>query len=158
VQPLRTASNALDSEHRKFGQLLDELKQAHCKVTAQIANMDAITSPGAKSEGYAAARWRISQASMNRRRASLLARVALIADATEQDKVSLRAIEQADEDLAKRSHAHIAAWAPDRLGADWIGYCSASRRIRLHMLAQISLEQKILYPMLERAERGYRYR
>jgi hypothetical protein len=147
VQPV---SNIADSEHDKLSGLLDELKRAHREVAVQIAHMDEITSPGSTPDGNAAVRWRISQASMDRRRVSLLVRTALLAGASEPDKASLKAIQQADEELAGRSRAHVTAWPPNKLDADWPGYCEASRLIRSHMSAHITLEQKVLYRMLER--------
>jgi hypothetical protein len=130
---------------------LDQLKQAHLRLLAEIANMDAVTR-GSRPDAdrYSAARWRISQASLIRRRLSLTIRVSLLSTADPQEKATLKALQEAELQSAMRSRAHVGKWSSDKIFRDWAGYCEASRMLRWHMDAHITLERTKLYPMLER--------
>jgi len=95
---------------------------------------------------------RISQASLKRRKltAALLERLGTCA--SEDEQLAIRSLQQAEQEMQHRSQAHVGLWTVDRIGSDWPGYCRASRVLRGCMETDIATAERILYPMLERAD------
>ena len=157
MQPLHQLSSAAQSGPDGLCGLLDKLKDAHSELLAAIADMESATRADRPETGrYTAARWQISQASLKRRRLSLIIRNALIPIAGDPDKAVLKSLQQLDQQNAIRSHAHVNDWPPAKIVRDWAGYCQASRTIRWYMESHVAMEQKLLCPLLERIERRAR--
>lgn len=136
------------------GQLLAALRDAHAGLRVEIGNMDSITQGRtADSLAYASARWKISQASLKRRRLAAAARQFLLAAGTDADGTQLSTLENAEQQMMRRSREHVGKWTIARIDLDWAGYCAASRLIRWHMDAHLLLERKTLFPLIERAAR-----
>jgi hypothetical protein len=129
--------------------LCGELRQAHERLFAEMANMDVLTqAPGPDWVQFCAARWRISEASLARR--TLAARIIdyLLARVGAEDVVELKRHKAADQQLLRASAAHVSAWPLKGIQSDWRGYCKASRQVRAQMSAFLRSEQRILFPML----------
>ena len=157
MQPLHQLPSAAAGMPDALCGILDKLKEAHGDLLAAIANMEAATRTAQpETDRYTAARWQISQASLKRRQLSLFIRNALIGSASDEDKGALKSLQQLDHESAVRSHAHVTAWPPAKIVRDWTGYCEASRAVRWYMEAHIAMEQKLLYPLLDRIERRAR--
>jgi hypothetical protein len=94
------------------------------------------------------ARWQISRASLARR--TLWGRILthLSTRASPEAAVDLRKLQENDINLLRASSQHVARWTIENVMADWSGYAPASRDIRWKMSAAISLEKRLLYPML----------
>lgn len=136
------------------GDLLAALRDAHADLLVEMANMDLITQGRtANSLAYASGRWKISQASLRRRQLAAVARHSLLAAGTDADRAAVRPLEDAEQQMMRRSREHVGSWTIARIDRDWDGYCDASRLIRWHMDAHLLLERKTLFPLLERAAR-----
>lgn len=143
--------NALINSRPMFDSMLAELREAHQQLLAEMANIDALTrAPQPGTEEFATARWRISQANLLRRKLSTTIRDALLLDISEQGKATLKLLQEADQEMMLKSRAHVSSWTTEKIRMNWPGYCEASRLIRWHMDAHIALEQRFLYPILER--------
>ena len=133
--------------------LLNLLKGAHDQILREMSTMDAIAGAAAPDQSIAAARWRLSLASLRRR--SLAAQIIdiLWMRVEGEELEQLKQIRAADQQLQSRSATHVLKWSAKAIGDDWPGYCEASRGIRAQMDAHISLEQAKLVPLLEGAAR-----
>jgi hypothetical protein len=149
-------TSSVGSHQSFFGGLLTELRGAHYQLRIEIAHLDAATcEQHPDAARVATARWRLSQASLQRRRISKMIRDALLPVAAEEVNASLQLLQEADHNLQRKSREHVVAWTSerDRFQRDWLGYCEASRLMRRHMDDYLELEQRILYPLIERTER-----
>ena len=134
-----------------FAQMHRELRNAHRALLAALADMEAVTrDPAPERERYSAARWRLSNVSFARR--SLWQRIhQALADCTlGADAATLAELQQADIATTYASAAYVREWTAAAIDADWAGYCAASKEIRWQMKAAISVEQRLLYPLLAR--------
>lgn len=137
-------------------ELLEALRNAHADLRGEIANMDLVTQGGAAdSLAYASARWKISQASLKRRQLAAAARQCVLAAGRSADRDALRTLENAEQQMMRRSREHVRRWTIAMIDLDWDGYCEASRLIRWYMDTHLSLERKTLFPLLTRAARGH---
>lgn len=134
--------------------LLTDLKQAHRDLLAELANMDDITrQPAYDKARCATGRWKISQASLARR--VLASRICdyFLTRCEPADVGALRDLQEADRDLLRKSAGHVAHWTGEAIEHDWRDYCKASQEIRWLMHSYLAVEQRLLYPLLERAAR-----
>ena len=132
---------------------LAQLRAAHRELLDCVAEMERVTSEISGPLEYAPARFRISRASLARR--TLWHRIFKdLSDRTDpHDAETLRVLNHADMRLLRQSSDHIGRWSAETVLLDWRGYCEASRHIRRAMRDAIALEQRLLYPILERYER-----
>jgi hypothetical protein len=102
---------------------------------------------------YSHLRWKLSQASLSRR--TLCAKICshLGPTASNEEIDILKTVQEADRDLARASAMHIGRWSADSIQTSWSAYCQASGEIRWKMRAYLGLEQRLLFPILERAAR-----
>ena len=132
--------------------LLEQLAQAHEQLLREMETIDLITRADRPDDGpFASARWQISQASLRKR--ALVARIVdFLAARLDRDiGLSAKDVRTADQQLLRKSAAHVRFWSSSSIRQDWQGYCSASREIRMHMGEQILLEKRILAPLLIKA-------
>lgn len=130
--------------------LLVQLSGAHDHLLQEIENFGQVARGSfPDSSQFAAARWKLSQASLRRR--SLSARIIefLSARLEGEDLANLAAFQAADQKMMQRSARHVGRWSIQTISKDWYVYCAASRDIRMLMKAHVQLEQQMLYPMLE---------
>ena len=135
---------------------LAELRDAHRQLLTEIANMKALTEePQPDANRLATARWRISQASLRRRCISARIRDALLPGVSAEDRASLKSLQEADLELHRRARTHVSTWTTekDKFKRAWQGYCEAAQLMLWHIDAYIALEQRMFYPIIERAER-----
>jgi hypothetical protein len=131
--------------------LLAELQAAHDVLLAAMAVMDAATrGENPERNLYSNARWRLSQASLNRRALWRRIFAHMMAKAGARDAAALQSLQSADVELLQKSAAHVGKWTVDKIEADWRGYCESSRAIRQGMEACIGAEKRVLYPLLKR--------
>jgi hypothetical protein len=131
--------------------LLDQLRHAHQQLEIALAGMDqAVQAHSAEKSDYAMARWKLSQASRNRR--TLVGRICqqLMPLVPPLESETLRNHHSDDLQMLHRSAAHVGRWTMDNIEADWAGYQEASRQIRATMSERLETEKKRLYPILER--------
>lgn len=132
-------------------QMSDKLRQAHARLHQCILEMERLTSRNvAEQVEIAAARYRISRASMSRRAAFTEICQVLRASLADADRAALFTVIENDRSNSKSSADHVTRWSADRIRADWPGYCRASKAIRREMLKQVALEVQLLLPMLQR--------
>ena len=151
-----TQQNPIAGARAASAALQVQLRGAHHALLGAMDNMQQVTLGQLPERSrFAAARWRLSQASLMRR--SLSARIiAYISDRIDaDDHERLGGFQAADRRMMQRSAQHVGAWTIDTITNDWPGYCEASREIRSHMKAHVELECRMIMPMLERlATRG----
>ena len=131
--------------------LLSELKQAHAQVRACLQEMETATSRSAADRlEYTRARFHISRASMYRRSRFNQACAELSKNASPQETLIIEQLRAGDRALMAKSAAHVMHWTSPRVEADWLGYCTASRRLRKQMTLEIDAEDNLLLPLLAR--------
>ena len=133
--------------------LLTELRKAHEDLLRAIGDLQELTAGSAPSKGdLVNVRWKVSSASLSRRllwgriHMSLSGRV----DLAEQQ--NLRRLQDADIDLLRTSTKHVGRWTSEAILEDWPGYCRESRDMRTKMIEAITLEQRLLFPILRRLD------
>ena len=136
--------------------LLVQLSSAHEQLLGEMDNLDRLTlGSQCELQMLATGRWRIGQASLRRRSLASKTFDFLAGRLDGMDLMRLREVQTADQQIMRRSAAHVGNWTTQTICQNWKGYCEASRDIRMHMKAHILLERQSLYPPLERlAERG----
>lgn len=133
----------------KAAEIAARLRCAHRTLLACIEEMEVVTSRPFH-DGYQGARFRISQASLNRRKLFYALCSALEPAVSARDSETLRALREADKVMLGRSARHVSRWTPAEIAHDWDGYRSASKDIRLHMLSCIQREKAALFPIVDR--------
>jgi septal ring factor EnvC (AmiA/AmiB activator) len=131
--------------------LLDQLKRTHAELEAALAAMkQEIQADSPAKSDYATARWKLSQASRNRR--ALVARIcAQLAPRVPEPQAKMLRDHHADDvQMLHRSAAHVGRWTMESIEADWLGYRAASAEIRATMSRRLEAEKQSLYPILER--------
>lgn len=132
--------------------LLADLRDAHRQLLAELDNMEAITGqPEYDRARCATGRWKISQASLARRVLSSRICDFFLPRCGPADVVSLRNLQEADRELLRKSGDHVRRWTAETIERDWRGYCQASQEIRWLLHAHLAVEQRLLYPLLERS-------
>ena len=132
--------------------MLSELKRAHETLLACIDELEALTkndTPDAQK--LASVRWKLSRASVQRRRLVEGACDLLMTDATLIASTRITALRGESADTVAASSRHVGRWTMDQVLADWDGYRDASASMRKAMRGRIAREQLALYPLLERA-------
>ena len=129
-----------------------QLRAAHRTLIACIEEMEAVTSKP-HPEGYHGARFRISHASLNRRKLFHALCSALEPALSARDAETIRALREADKEMLARSARHVSRWTPAEIALDWTAYCAASRNIRSLMLSHIEREEAVLLRIVDRLGR-----
>lgn len=130
--------------------LLVQLNGAHDQLATEMDSFERVTlgPPPALAE-LTNSRWRLSQASF-RRRSLASTIVSYLAGRLDGDDLArLKQVQLADQQMMRRTVAHVGSWTTRTIFKDWQGYCHASRDIRSHMKSHIQLERESLYPLLE---------
>jgi hypothetical protein len=134
--------------------LLAAIKQAHQQLITEMTNIEALTRETEPSRlRFSHLRWKLSQASLSRR--TLCAKICdhLGPTVTDEESAALKTVQEADRELARASAMHIGRWSTDCIESSWSAYCQASGEIRWKMRAYLGMEQRLLFPILERAAR-----
>src|SRR3954447_922218 len=130
--------------------LFSELRGAHRRLIVEMAAMDRITGePLADAALCATARWRLGQASLQRRLIAVRICDYFLHRLDGNPRDQLRRLALADQALLRDSSAHLVRWSMRSLGEDWLGFRRDSRDMHRKKHAHIGLEQKLLYPVLE---------
>lgn len=131
--------------------LLVQLSGAHDHLLQEIGNFGQVTNvPTPDSTQFAAARWRLSQASLRRRSMSVRVIEFLSVRDELEDLPQLAAFKTADQMMMRRSAQHVHEWTMRTIFQNWNSYCIASHDIRALMKTHVELEQRSIYPLLER--------
>ena len=132
--------------------LLSELRGAHRNLIAQMHALDGLSLGAAPDPTtLATARWKLGQASLARR--LLAARICdYFLDRCDHVQCeALTRLQSADRQMLGLSALHLRKWTADSIGRDWDAYRRDGNDMRGKTFAHIALEQRVLYPMLERA-------
>lgn len=132
--------------------MLRELKCAHETLLACIAELEQLTRDDVPDgETLARVRWKLSRASVQRRRLVDEACDLLMTNATLIESSRIAALREDNSETVAASSRHVGRWSMEQVLADWKGYREASAAMRRIMRARILQEQRALYPLLERA-------
>ena len=132
--------------------MLFELKRAHAALLSCLDELERLTrDPVPDRAKLADTRWRLSKASAERRRLIDAACDLLMISALASDRPNVRALREHNAEHVAASSSHISRWPIDQALADWDGYRAASVMVQKKMRDHILLEQRTLYPLLERA-------
>ena len=134
--------------------LLSELRGAHRRLIAEMAAMDRLTAePLADLTLCATARWRLGQASLQRRLIAARITDYFLHRLDGRPREQLQDLAIADQALLRESSAHLVRWSTRSLSGDWPGFRRDSRDMHRKKHAHIIREQELLYPVLEEAAR-----
>jgi hypothetical protein len=137
-----------------FLALLASLRTSHEVLVTEMENMESLTREATPEDSrLPGMRWRLSQASLARRTLSarICDHIQPVVEALELAEI--KQLQVADRAWARESAAHIAHWSARSIQQDWEDYCRASRRIRWKMRGHLKMEQRLLFPILERLAR-----
>ena len=131
---------------------LTQLREAHRELMREISAMEKLTFEESVDPAQCAnRRWRLSQASLTRR--LLAARICdyFLRRMDSDESAELESLVHADQALLRASSVHLGRWTPDLLRTDWPVFCSEAREMLRKTQNHIALEQRVLYPLLERS-------
>lgn len=132
--------------------MLAELRSAHGEMLEAIAQLERLTAQDVPDEAaLAAARYRLGRSSGRRRTLADAACNALIPNVSAADAERLKALRDANVAMLAASSRHITRWGLRDVAADWTGYRTASAAMRQSLRDRVAEEQRLLYPLLERA-------
>jgi hypothetical protein len=147
---MQTARKQMDRSQEARG-LVTELEAAHTALSSELAAMQSLQDgPQPQPDRWAQARWKLSRASRQRRGCVDKAYILIMAEGTAAEILRVRQLQAQDGPMLAASHAHVGHWTPDRIEADWSGYCEASRAIRRGMADRVRSERELLLPILAR--------
>lgn len=130
--------------------LLSALQAAHLQIDTAFAEMEGIASAEVTDlQHFSAARMRIGQANLARRRIVEKVSSHLISVVCAEVGEAVREHRRRDENYFQNVSELVRKWTPDAVLQNWNGYCTASRTIREGTLAIIAAEKGLLYPLLE---------
>jgi hypothetical protein len=128
---------------------LQDLEEAHDRLSAEMTKMEALTSrPEIDWPTFCTARWRVSGASLARR--TLASRIikTLQSRARVDEYSELKLLNGLDQRMLRISAQHVRDWPLHSIQGNWSGYCDASRDVRLEMANFLASERRILFPIL----------
>lgn len=132
--------------------MLSELKRAHETLLACIDELEGLTKDDTPdAQKLASVRWKLSRASVQRRRLVEAACDHLMANSGVIESSRIAALREDSADTVAASSRHVGRWTMAQVLADWDGYREASAAMRKSMRTRIAQEQRALYPLLERA-------
>lgn len=129
-----------------------DFEAAHEDLLRAMAEMVNATQPSAPDlHRCTIARWKLSMANGVRRDLWQKVHIHLRCKVSPEDAQVLQQLDNANAELRIASHAHIGRWSAEAMGADWQGYCEASRTIRWKIMSLVRHERRDLMPILHRA-------
>jgi hypothetical protein len=155
VTPNRTEGcEPLEAERLEWQ--LHDLREAHVRLLAAMADLEGITRTALCDHTYMHVRFRLSAASLARRRLWQEIFRTLEPMVDEADAVVLSELREGDLQMLRLSATHVGTWTGAAVEARWSEYSEASREIRSRMARAISKEQRLLYPLLVKYARAAR--
>lgn len=129
--------------------LASALEVSHANLLVEMLGFEGMTSGEAPTkEDFLRARQAISEASLKRRNLASIATTYVLTRVAGEQNLAVQRVVLNDQDLLNLSAAHTRKWTDKAALEMWGAYCEASRQIRRHMAAQISLERSVLMPQL----------
>ena len=132
----------------KLQRQLSALRQAHERLLAAMADLDGLTKNGVVDESYIHIRFRLSAASLARRRLWQHIFRGLKPLVSGSDTDTLADLNTADLQLLRRSAEHVCTWSSQTVERRWREYAQASKLLRRDMAEAIGDEKRLLYPLL----------
>lgn len=131
--------------------LLGALQSAHRLIDAAFAELECASSDvRPETQRVDAARLRIGQANLTRRRVVNRVFSHLISLISAEERDMVRDLQRQDEDCSQRVSELVRHWTPDAIADDWDGYRAASRAIRAGIVSVVTAEKELLYRLLSR--------
>lgn len=131
--------------------LLTALQSAHRQIDLAFSEIESVAAAEkADPQRFNAARLRIAQLNLARRRLvnEVCSHLTTLLSAQERDTV--RELRRRDEDCFQKVSELVRHWTPNAILSDWSGYCIASRATRAGIVAIVAAEKELLYPFLGR--------
>ena len=131
--------------------LLGALQSAHRQIDAAFAELERVSS-GLQPETRRlnAARLRIGQANLARRRIVNQVCSYLSSVISVHEREMVRELQRQDEDCSQKVSELVRHWTPEAIANDWDGYRVASRTIRAGIVSVVTAEKELLYRLLAR--------
>ena len=151
---MHSALRVADSRHDGSQALLASIRTCHERLATEMDNMESLTSE-AEFDGFrlSSQRWRLSQASLARRTLSVRICDQIRPIVAALELADIKQLQEADRALARESATHVGRWSAGSIQQYWDDYCLASREMRRKMATHLGMEQKLLFPILERLAR-----
>ena len=129
-----------------------DFEAAHEDLLRAMAEMANAAQPGSPDlHRCITARWKLSKANRARRDLWEKVHIHLRFKVSGQDAEVLKRLANANAELRSASRIHIGRWSAEAVGADWQGYCEASRTIRWKIMSLVRHERQGLMPILHKA-------
>ena len=131
---------------------LADLRQSHRDLLAQIQRLEAMSYEAEPDRtALTTLRWKLGQASLARRLLSSRICAYFESRCDPEEAKALQSLRNADREMLRKSAAHLGKWTARTIVRDWTGYCRDGRAMRRRAHDHVALEQRVLYPLLERA-------
>jgi hypothetical protein len=131
--------------------LLAALQSAHRRIDDAFSEIESVAAAKhADPQRFNAARLRIAQLNLARRRLVNEVCSHLISFLSAEEREAVRELRRRDGDCFQDVSDLVRRWTPDAIISDWGGYCVASRATRAGILAIVAAEKELLYPLLGR--------
>lgn len=130
--------------------LLSAIETAHSEVELCIVALETIMagSDAAVRGHFSAVRLRLARTNLARTQLAREACSHLISISSADHKQALRNLEQREIDYFQMISSHVQRWTPQAVQDDWQGYCEATRRVLHRARELITIEGKLLLPLL----------
>lgn len=136
------------------GSLAARMRAAHEQLEQGIAALGDLARIAIRPAGdvLARARWQLGAAS----RARLIVSTEVLAALTPRarlahERIELDRVAALNANIRQFTSLYVQTWTPERVAADWPGYCAASREKRELLTEVVRVEREQLYPLLRRA-------
>lgn len=134
------------------GALLAALRAVHRQIEVALGEIEATTTTGGGPDlaRVSAFRLRIAQANLARGQVAQKARRHLLSRASKREADALWELERHERMHFQSVSDLVRRWTPERVYANWTGYCEESAAIRDSIRQSVTREKTLLYPLLER--------
>lgn len=151
---MHSAARVADARQDGSLALLASIRTCHERLAAEMDNMESLTCE-AEPDAFrlSSLRWRLSQASLARRTLSFRICDQIRPIVAPAELADIKQLQEADRALARESATHVGRWSASSIQQYWTDYCRASGEMRRKMATHLGLEQKLLFPVLDRLAR-----
>lgn len=132
---------------------LAALAAAHVEVEPCLAALERLMEKDylAASPEFSTTRHRLARANLGRAQVAREACGHLLSITPPAEAEALRDLHQREVDHFQLISQHIRRWSPQAVERDWDGYRAATRAVIDQVRQLLSLERKLIFPLLERA-------
>jgi iron-sulfur cluster repair protein YtfE (RIC family) len=136
---------------------IGHLRSQHQELSQTVSELSSAITSDRAAQNVAPLRWKMAR--------QLIGHLALedkifyptvqrLADKHIRD--TARRLEEEMGPLADAFSAYMARWTDERIAREWLSFCAETREILKALTRRIDTEERLLYPLVERASRANR--